>query len=152
MEVKAFSVSEINGYIKKCLATDPILSSIAVKGEVSNCKLHSSGHLYFSLKDNCSRLKCVMFREAVRNLPFVPCDGMRVLARGSVSVYERDGQYQLYVREMSQDGLGELYEAFERLKRSLELKGYFDQANKRLPFMPERLELLRQPRVRQLKI
>jgi exodeoxyribonuclease VII large subunit len=137
MEIRAFSVSEVNGYIKKSLAGDPILAAIAVKGEVSNCKLYSSGHLYFSLKDSLSRIRCVMFREAVQTLSFEPSDGMKVLARGSVSVYERDGQYQLYVREMSQDGLGELYEAFERLKRSLEQRGYFDPAKKKkLPFMP----------------
>ncbi len=137
MEIRAFSVSEINAYIKKSLAGDPILAAIAVKGELSNCKLYSSGHLYFSLKDSLSRIRCVMFREAVQNLSFEPSDGMKVLARGSVSVYERDGQYQLYVRELSQDGLGELYEAFERLKKSLEQKGYFDPAKKkRLPFMP----------------
>ena len=137
MEIRAFSVSEVNGYIKKSLAGDPILAAIAVKGEVSNCKLYSSGHLYFSLKDSCSRIRCVMFREAAQNLSFEPYDGMKVLARGSVSVYERDGQYQLYVREMSQDGLGELYEAFERLKRSLEQRGYFEPAKKKkLPFMP----------------
>ncbi|NLZ90365.1 MAG: exodeoxyribonuclease VII large subunit [Clostridiales bacterium] len=137
MEIRAFSVSEVNSYIKKSLAGDPILSAIAVKGELSNCKLYSSGHLYFSMKDSSSRIRCVMFREAVQNLSFEPSDGMRVLARGSVSVYERDGQYQLYVREMSQDGGGELYEAFERLKRSLEQKGYFDPAKKKkLPFMP----------------
>ena len=137
MEIRAFSVSEVNSYIKKSLAGDPILSAIAVKGELSNCKLYSSGHLYFSMKDSSSRIRCVMFREAVQNLSFEPSDGMRVLARGSVSVYERDGQYQLYVREMSQDGVGELYEAFERLKRSLEQKGYFDPAKKKkLPFMP----------------
>ncbi|HZX46482.1 MAG TPA: exodeoxyribonuclease VII large subunit [Clostridia bacterium] len=137
MEIRAFSVSEVNAYIKKSLAGDPILAAIAVKGELSNCKLYSSGHLYFSLKDSLSRIRCVMFREAVQNLSFEPSDGMKVLARGSVSVYERDGQYQLYVRELSQDGLGELYEAFERLKKSLEQKGYFDPAKKkRIPFMP----------------
>lgn len=137
MEIRAFSVSEVNGYIKKSLAADPILAAIAVKGELSNCKLYSSGHMYFSLKDSLSRIRCVMFREAVQNLSFEPTDGMKVLARGSVSVYERDGQYQLYVREMSQDGLGELYEAFEKLKKSLEQRGYFDPAKKKkLPFMP----------------
>ncbi len=137
MEIRAFSVSEVNGYIKKSLAGDPILAAIAVKGELSNCKLYSSGHMYFSLKDSLSRIRCVMFREAVQNLSFEPTDGMKVLARGSVSVYERDGQYQLYVREMSQDGLGELYEAFEKLKKSLEQRGYFDPAKKKkLPFMP----------------
>jgi exodeoxyribonuclease VII large subunit len=140
MEIRALSVSEVNGYIKKCLATDPILSSITVKGEISNCVLHSSGHLYFSMKDSSSRIKCIMFREAARGLSFAPSDGMKVLARGSVSVYERDGQYQLYVREMSQDGLGELYEAFEKLKASLGKKGYFDEAyKKRLPYMPLRI-------------
>ena len=140
MEIRALSVSEVNGYIKKALSTDPILSGISVKGEVSNCKLHSSGHLYFSLKDSSSRLRCIMFREAVKRLSFMPAEGMKVLARGGISVYERDGQYQLYVRDMSQDGLGELYEAFERLKNSLELKGYFDEANKKkLPLIPKRI-------------
>ncbi len=137
MEIRALSVSEVNGYIKKCLGIDPILSSITVKGEISNYKLHTSGHLYFSLKDNSSRLRCIMFREAAKKLAFEPTEGMNVAAKGSISVYERDGQYQLYVKDMSQDGLGELYEAFEQLKKSLEQKGYFDPDNKkRLPFMP----------------
>jgi exodeoxyribonuclease VII large subunit len=140
MEIRALSVSEVNGYIKKALSTDPILSGVTVKGEISNCKLHSSGHLYFSLKDSSSRLRCVMFREAASSLSFMPSEGMKVLAKGGISVYERDGQYQLYVRDMSQDGLGELYEAFERLKKSLELKGYFDEANKKkLPLIPRRI-------------
>lgn len=143
MKVRVLSVSEVNGYIKRTLNADPILSGVTVKGEISNYKFHSSGHLYFSLKDSGSRLRCVMFRDAAVGLSFTPSDGMKVLARGSVSVYERDGQYQLYIRDMSQDGLGELYEAFERLKKSLELKGYFDESNKKkLPFIPRRIGIV----------
>ncbi len=143
MKVRALSVGEVNSYIKKTLRTDPILSGITVKGEVSNYKLHSSGHIYFSLKDSNSRLRCVMFKDAASGLSFIPAEGMNVLAMGSISVYERSGQYQLYVREMSQDGLGELYEAFEQLKKSLERKGYFDEANKKkLPFIPQRIGIV----------
>jgi exodeoxyribonuclease VII large subunit len=140
MELRALSVSEVNSYIKKCLNTDPILSGITVQGEITNYKPHSSGHVYFSLKDSCSRLRCIMFRDYAVRLSFAPAEGMKVLAKGSISVYERDGQYQLYVREISQDGLGELYQAFELLKKNLEKKGYFDDnKKKKLPFMPERI-------------
>ncbi len=143
MKVRALSVSEVNSYIKKTLKTDPILSGVTVKGEISNYRLHSSGHIYFSLKDSNSRLHCVMFRDAAGNLSFAPSEGMKVLARGAISVYERSGQYQLYVRDMSQDGLGELYEAFEQLKKSLESKGYFDDANKKeLPFIPRKIGIV----------
>lgn len=140
MDVRALSVSEVNGYIKKCLGSDPILSGITIQGEISNFKRHSSGHLYFSLKDNYSRLSCVMFREAAGGLAFEPTEGMKVIAKGGISVYERNGQYQLYVRQMSQDGLGQLYQAFELLKKTLQERGYFDDnKKKKLPFLPERI-------------
>jgi exodeoxyribonuclease VII large subunit len=143
MEIRALSVSEVNGYIKRCLGTDPILSGITVQGEISNYTLHSSGHLYFSLKDSSSRLRCIMFRDSARKLSFAPSEGMKVMAKGSISVYERDGQYQLYIREMSQDGLGELYQAFEQLKKTLEQKGYFDDNKKKaLPFLPGRIGIV----------
>jgi exodeoxyribonuclease VII large subunit len=140
MEIRAMTVSEVNGYIKKCLGIDPILSNITVKGEISNCKLHNSGHLYFSLKDNESRLRCVMFRSYSDGLAFIPGEGKKVIAKGNISVYERDGQYQLYVKEMVEDGMGELYAAFEHLKKKLETMGYFDEARKKkLPFIPRKI-------------
>jgi exodeoxyribonuclease VII large subunit len=140
MEIRAMSVSEVNSYIKRFIDTDPILSGITVKGEISNFKLHSSGHMYFSLKDSGSRLRCIMFRSNSDGLSFIPEDGKKVVAKGSISVYERDGQYQLYVKHMTEDGKGELYAAFETLKRKLELLGYFDvQRKKRLPFIPRRI-------------
>lgn len=143
MDVRALTVSEVNNYIKKSFATDPILSNITVKGEISNFKIHTSGHIYFSLKDNSSRLRCVMFKSFAENLDFIPEEGCKILAKGSISVYERDGQYQLYVREMLQDGLGELYIAFEQLKRKLEGMGYFDDSRKRkIPFIPRRIGIV----------
>lgn len=143
MELRAMTVSEVNGYIKKCLGVDPILSSIAIKGEISNCKLHSSGHLYFSLKDSESRIRCVMFKSNCDGLDFVPAEGSKVVARGSISVYERDGQYQLYVREMIGDGRGELYAAYEQLKRKLDGMGYFDERKKKkIPFLPGKIGIV----------
>lgn len=140
MDIRTLTVSEVNNYIKKCLAIDPVLSSITIKGEISNFKLHSSGHIYFSLKDNSSRLHCVMFKRYAENLSFVPEEGTGVLAKGSISVYEKNGQYQLYVREMLKDGLGELFVAYEQLKSRLEKMGYFDDGRKKkLPFAPKKI-------------
>ncbi len=140
MDVKAFTVSEVNNYIKKSLSIDPILSGITVKGEISNLKLHSSGHMYFSLKDNYCRLSCVMFRRDAESLSFIPEEGTGVLAKGSISVYEKSGQYQLYVSEMLKDGLGKLFVAYERLKGKLEKMGYFDESRKKkIPFVPGKI-------------
>lgn len=120
------------------ISRDGILSGLWVKGEISNFKNHYSGHFYFSLKDEKSVLKCVMFRSNASLLPFVPEDGMKVIIRGYVSVFERDGQYQLYAEEIQPDGIGALYIAFEKLKKKLEAEGLFDAAKKKkLPYLPK---------------
>ncbi len=137
MAKQFLSVSDVNKYIKDLVSQDIILSGLWVKGEISNFKNHYSGHFYFTLKDEKAVLKCVMFRSHATALPFVPEDGMKMLVRGYISIFERDGQYQLYVEEMQPDGIGALYVAFEKLKKKLQQEGLFDEARKRkLPYMP----------------
>lgn len=134
---RILSVSEVNRYIKDLISNDIVLSGLWVKGEISNFKSHYSGHFYFTIKDEKSVLKCVMFRSHASTLQFVPNDGMKVLIRGNISVFERDGQYQLYAEEMQPDGVGALYVAFEQLKVKLQSEGLFDEARKRrLPLIP----------------
>jgi exodeoxyribonuclease VII large subunit len=135
--MNVLTVSEVNRYIKDLISKDVILSGLWVKGEISNFKNHYSGHFYFTLKDEKSVLKCVMFRSNASLLPFMPEDGMKVIIRGYVSVFERDGQYQLYAEEMQPDGIGALYVAFEKLKKKLEEEGLFDASKKKkLPYLP----------------
>lgn len=135
---RVLSVSDINKYIKDIVSRDIILSNLWVRGELSNFKNHSSGHLYFTIKDDKSLLKCVMFRSQAMALKFVPKDGMKVIIRGYISIYERDGQYQLYAEEMQPDGLGSLHIAFEQLKQRLQAEGLFDISKKKaLPYLPE---------------
>lgn len=134
---KILSVYEVNKYIKDLISNDIILSGLWVKGEISNFKNHYSGHFYFTLKDEKGVLKCVMFRSNASSLAFVPEDGMKVQIRGYISVFERDGQYQLYAQEMQPDGIGALYVAFEQLKAKLQAEGLFDENRKRrLPLIP----------------
>ena len=136
MQKEILSVSEINLYIKKLLQQDGRMSSVLVRGEISNFTRHSSGHLYFSLKDTTGAIKCVMFRSNAQRLQFQPGHGMEVLVSGYVSVYERDGVYQLYVEQMMAAGAGTLHLAYEKLKKKLEGEGLFDKMNKRsLPFL-----------------
>ncbi len=143
---RVFTVTEINTYIKYLFQNDILLSHIYVKGEISNYKLHSSGHAYFTLKDSDSRIKCVMFRGNASKLKFMPEDGCAVILRGYFSVYERDGQYQLYVEDMIPEGTGSLYKAYEQLKKKLSGLGYFDEARKRkLPFMPKAVGVVTSP-------
>ncbi len=131
------SVSELNKYMKDLVSRDIILSGLWVKGEISNFKNHYSGHFYFTLKDEKAVLKCVMFRSHAASLPFIPEDGMKVLIRGYISIFERDGQYQLYAEEMQPDGVGALYVAFEKLKKRLQAEGLFDESQKKkLPYIP----------------
>lgn len=131
MAAKSFySVGQINTYIKNMFAQDYLLSSVAVKGEVSNCKYHSSGHIYFTLKDASGTLACVMFAGRRRGLSFTMREGDAVVVFGSVEVYERTGQYQLYASRIIQDGVGLLNERYEALKRELEERGMFDEAYK----------------------
>jgi len=135
---QVFTVSNVNQYIKALITSDYNLSGICVSGELSNFKKYSSGHAYFSLKDAGGVLKCVMFSSRIATgLKFIPSDGMRVLAYGSISVYERDGVYQLYTERMQLDGVGTLYMAYEALKSRLEQEGLFDPAKKReIPKLP----------------
>ena len=143
MEYKAISVTELNSYIKNKIADDEYLNNILIKGEISNFKHHYTGHMYFTLKDDNSLIKCIMFKSYTSNLKFVPKDGMSVLAFGTVSVFERDGVYQLYCKAMQEDGMGSLYAAYEELKAKLEKEGLFRQEHKKqLPVMPKVIGVL----------
>ena len=143
---QALSVTEVNRYIKMLVNSDDILSSIAVRGEISNLKRHSSGHLYFTLKDEGGEIAAVSFRADASRLTFPPRDGMRVVAFGNVDVYERSGRYQLYVRTMIADGVGAMAEAYERLKRKLTSEGLFDKERKRpLPRFPSCVGVITAP-------
>lgn len=146
MYTKILSVSEVNGYIKKVLDNDFILRNSHIKGELSNVKIHTSGHIYFTLKDNNSKLKCVMFRSHAMNLNFIPKDGMKVVISGNISVYDKDGIYQLYCNSMEVQGEGELYLAFNLLKERLEKEGLFDPLNKKeIPSMARRIGVVTSP-------
>lgn len=131
------SVSQLNEYVRRLLAGDPMLRSLRVQGEISGFKRYTSGHLYFTLKDEEACVSCVMFRSAAEALDFRPQDGQRVTIRGSASLYPQRGQFQLYVETMQREGLGELYMRFEALKRRLTAEGLFDQAiKKEIPAYP----------------
>ncbi|MFZ5943399.1 MAG: exodeoxyribonuclease VII large subunit [Bacillota bacterium] len=138
MKTKSFlTVKEVNLYIKNLLEGDSLLSNLWIKGEISNFKPHSSGHFYFNLKDQSGTLKCVMFKSRSQRLKFMPVHGMQVLALGYISLYERDGQYQLYIEEMLPEGAGSLHIAYEQLKEKLTKEGLFAGEKKRkLPFLP----------------
>ena len=143
MKYNAVSVSDLNAYIKDKIANDEVLNSILVKGEISNFKNHYTGHLYFTLKDDKSLIKCIMFKSYAEKLKFMPKDGMKVMVFGSVSVFERDGVYQIYAKSMEEDGIGDLYEAYEKLKAKLEKEGFFDeQYKKKIPVMPKKIGVL----------
>lgn len=143
MDIKPLSVEELNLYIKNKVQNDEFLNNVYVKGEISNCKLHYSGHIYFTLKDEKSLIKCVMFRGYASRLNFTPKDGMKVLVFGTVAVYERDGVYQIYAKAMKQDGIGTLYEAYEKLKRQLEAEGLFaPEHKKRIPMYSKTIGVL----------
>ncbi len=129
---KIYTVAQVNGYIKRLFVSDYALNNIYIKGEVSNCKYHSSGHIYFTLKDGSSAISCVMFAGArMTGLTFRLTDGQSVVAGGNVSVYERDGKYQLYAKELFLHGAGALYEEYERLKQKLYEEGLFDMERKK---------------------
>lgn len=143
MEYKAISVTDLNYYIKNKIADDEYLNNVLIKGEISNFKHHYTGHMYFTLKDDNSLIKCIMFKSYTTNLKFVPKDGMSVLAFGTVSVFERDGVYQLYCKGMQEDGMGSLYTAYEQLKEKLDKEGLFKEDNKKkLPIMPKVIGVL----------
>jgi exodeoxyribonuclease VII large subunit len=141
-----WSIKDLTRYIKLQLEGDPQLQDVWVRGEISNFTRHSSGHLYFTLKDKDSRVKCIMFASQAQRLPFIPKEGARVIAQGNISVYERDGQYQYYVRQMQPDGIGSLYLAFEQLKKKLEEEGLFAQELKKpLPRFPKAIGVITSP-------
>ena len=137
MAQQVLSITQINEYIRSIMDSDRLLAGVAVRGEISNYKVYPSGHHYFTLKDEGGALKCVMFKGNAIRLRFRPENGMKVISMGKISVYPRDGAYQLYCTAMAMDGIGDLYAAFEQLKKKLEAKGLFDPAHKKpLPQYP----------------
>jgi exodeoxyribonuclease VII large subunit len=142
----ALTVSQLTRYLKGLFELDEVLSDCWVRGEISNFTHHGSGHMYFTLKDDQSRIKAIMFSRFNRNLAFLPREGMQVLARGYVSIFERDGQYQLYVEEMQPDGIGSLFIAYQQLRDRLEKEGLFRPENKRpLPAFPRAIGVVTSP-------
>jgi len=140
------SVTQLTRYIKRLFSFDNILSDVCVIGEISNFKLHSSGHMYFTLKDEYSVIKCVMFKSQNQMLKFKPKDGLMVIVRGYVSIYEAGGSYQLYPEYMEPAGLGNLYLAYEQLKEKLEKEGLFrPEAKKRIPYLPRSIAVVTSP-------
>ncbi|WP_069188398.1 exodeoxyribonuclease VII large subunit, partial [Paenibacillus sp. GM2] len=146
MEQRILSIKELNRYIRMKLESDSLLQDVWIRGEISNFTHHSSGHMYFTLKDKDSRIKTIMFASHNQRLPFIPKEGARVIARGNVSVYERDGQYQFYATHMQPDGIGSLYLAFEQLKGKLEAEGLFAPERKRpIPRYPHVIGVITSP-------
>ena len=143
MEYNPITVTDLNKYIKNKIDGDEMLNNVLVKGEISNFKNHYTGHMYFTLKDESSLIKCGMFKSYTTHLSFMPKDGMKVMVLGSVAVFERDGVYQIYAKAMKEDGLGSLYTAYEELKKKLEQEGLFEEAHKKkIPFMPKTIGVL----------
>lgn len=143
MEQQVLSITQLNEYIRGRMDADPLLNTVAVRGEISNYKQYPSGHHYFTLKDETSALRCVMFKGNAMRLRFRPENGMKVIAVGKVSVYPRDGAYQLYCVSLTVDGVGDLYVAFEQLKKKLAAQGLFDPAHKKpLPKYPGRIGII----------
>ena len=143
MHESAWSVTELNARVKSLLESDPALARVVVRGELSNYKIYPSGHHYFTMKDAESSLKCVMFRTSASKLRFRPESGMSVTATGRISVYSRDGAYQLYVTDLMPEGAGDLQVAFEQLKAKLAAEGLFDPAHKKpLPVFPKRVAVI----------
>ena len=143
MEEKVFNVSQVNKYVKMLIDSDAFLSNINISGEITNFKAHYTGHFYFTLKDEASTIKCVMFKSCAQYVNFKPEDGMKVVITGQVNVFERDGVYQVYCKSMKKAGLGELYLAYEKLKKKLEQEGLFDESNKKdIPYLPDRVGVI----------
>ena len=140
---KVFTVSQVNKYIKMIFDKDPFLLNISIKGEITNFKAHYTGHFYFTLKDDTSTIKCVMFKSMASQVKFKPEDGMKVNITGQISVFERDGVYQIYCKTMTKEGLGELYLAYEQLKEKLSKEGLFNpEFKKKIPFLPKRVGVI----------
>ncbi|MDF2858952.1 MAG: exodeoxyribonuclease large subunit, partial [Neobacillus sp.] len=145
-EKKYLSVLALTKYIKRKFDADPHLLDIHVRGEISNFKRHSSGHMYFTLKDDKARILAVMFAGNTRMMKFSPENGMKVIVKGDISVYEPSGQYQIYIKEMQPDGIGELFLAYEQLRKRLELEGLFSIDNKKnIPLYPKTVAVLTSP-------
>ena len=143
MKPEPMTVSALNAYIKDKISEDEFLNTVYIKGEISNFKHHYTGHMYFTLKDENSLIKCIMFKTYTSRLTFIPKDGMKVLILGNVSVFERDGVYQIYCKAMQEDGLGSLYKAYEKLKQDLDKEGLFDKAHKKeIPMFPKTIGVL----------
>ena len=143
MKYNTMTVTDLNSYIKEKFVDDEFLNNVLVKGEISNFKKHYTGHLYFTLKDENCLIKCVMFKNYAENLKFLPKEGSKVIVFGTVSVYERDGVYQIYTEAMEEDGIGDLYQKFQQLKQKLEEQGYFDEKHKKaIPKMPKVIGVL----------
>ena len=143
MKPVAITVSELNKYIKNKVDEDEYLNNVYVKGEISNFKHHYTGHMYFTLKDEKSLIKCVMFKSSTSTLKFVPKDGMKVLVFGTLAVYEAGGVYQIYCKAMQEDGIGDLYKQYEELKNKLEKEGLFrSEHKKKIPLMPKTIGVL----------
>ena len=143
MKYNAVTVTQLNKYLKDRFDEDENLNAILVKGEISNFKNHYTGHLYFTLKDENSLIKCIMFKSYAEKLNFKPKDGMKVMVFGTVSVFERDGVYQIYAKTMMEDGIGDLHEQFEQLKAKLEKEGLFEQSHKKIiPLYPNVIGVL----------
>ena len=145
-ETKYLSITAITRYLKYQIDNDENLQDVYLKGEISNFKAHSRGHFYFTLKDETSRISAIMFSSNTTKLTFTPEDGMKVLIRGKISVYEATGNYQIYVSDMQEDGIGNLYIAFEKLKLKLEKEGLFDKTHKKqIPKIPSRIGIVTAP-------
>ncbi|MGB9813862.1 MAG: exodeoxyribonuclease VII large subunit [Thermovenabulum sp.] len=143
MDSEIFSVGEVTRYIKSLFENDEILTEISVRGEISNFKCHNSGHFYFSLKDEEAQIRCVMFKSRNTNLNFTPQNGQKVIATGYITVYEKNGEYQLYVETLEKDGIGELFLQFQKLKEKLQEEGLFDDSRKKnLPFLPQNIGIV----------
>ena len=143
MKPEPISVSQLNKYIKNKIDQDEYLNNVLIKGEISNFKHHYTGHMYFTLKDNNSLIKCIMFKSYTPHLNFVPKDGMSVIVLGTVSVFERDGVYQIYCKAMQQEGIGDLYKEYEKLKAKLSEEGLFDESHKKkIPLYSKRIGVL----------
>ena len=143
MKPEPISVSQLNKYIKNKVDQDEYLNNVLIKGEISNFKHHYTGHMYFTLKDNNSLIKCIMFKSYTPHLNFVPKDGMSVIVLGTVSVFERDGVYQIYCKAMQQEGIGDLYKEYEKLKAKLSEEGLFDESHKKkIPLYSKRIGVL----------
>ena len=143
MTYNPITVTQLNVYIKNKFQEDEFLNNVLVKGEISNFKHHYTGHMYFTLKDENSLIKCVMFKTYTPHLDFVPKDGMKVMVLGTVSAYERDGIYQIYAKAIKQEGIGDLHAEYEKLKLKLEQEGLFDKNHKKqIPFMPKCIGVL----------